>query len=271
MVIDFHTHVFPDKIARSTIDYLAEKGNTTPYTDGTVGGLLSSMINGGVDISVTFPVLTKPSQFEKITQFVCGINERFSDKKPKIISFGGIHPDCDDVKGKLKFLKELGIKGIKIHPDYQQTNFNDPKYVEIIKCAKDNDLIVITHSGVDNGYLDCPVRCTPDMVLDVYKKVNYSKLVLAHYGAHKMWDEALSKLCDLDLYFDTAFTMHQIDEDIFKKILAKRGADKILFATDSPWGDVKKDKNRLLSFNLKKEDNDKIFYKNALSLLNIGE
>ena len=271
MIIDFHSHVFPDKIAKSTIDTLAKNSNGTPYTDGTVLGLIESMKKSGVDLSITFPVLTKPTQFEKVTQFVVDINDRFSSSTPKILSFAGIHPDCDDIPSKMKFLKNLGIKGVKIHPDYQQTNFNDDKYVKIIKCAKDNDLIVITHSGVDNGFLTEPVRCTPDMVLDVYNKVKYDKLVLAHYGAHKLWEETYDKLCGLDLYFDTAFTMHQIDERIFKKILNKHGADKILFASDSPWGDVKKDADTILSFNLSKEENDKIFYKNALKLLNLEQ
>ena len=269
MIIDFHTHVFPDKIAKSTIDALAKNSNGTPYTDGTVYGLIDSMKKGGIDLSITFPVLTKPTQFEKVTQFVIDINERFSNSSPKILSFAGIHPDCDDIPSKLKLLKDNGIKGVKIHPDYQLTNFNDDKYIQIIKSAKDNELIVITHSGIDNGYLNQPVRCTPDMVLDVYKRVKYNKLVLAHYGAHKMWSETFDKLCGLDLYFDTAFTMHQIEEDVFKKILNKHDADKILFASDSPWGDVRKDADRILSFNLSKEVKDKIFYKNALKLLDL--
>ena len=271
MIIDFHTHVFPDKIAKSTVDALKEKSNGTAYTDATLLGLVSSMETAGINISITSPVLTKSTQFDRVTQNVLEINNKLDYDGKKIISFAGMHPDCEDIEGKIKHLAELGFMGIKIHPDYQQTNFNDEKYIKIIKCAKEHDLIVLTHAGVDNGYKDYPIRCTPDMVLDVYSKVPYNKLVLAHYGAHKMWEEVYDKLCGLDLYFDTAFSLHQIDEKLFKKILEKHGADKILFATDSPWSDQKEYVKIIKSFNLGKETEDKVFYKNALKLLNLTE
>ncbi len=271
MIIDFHTHVFPDKIAKSTIELLEKNSDGKAYTDGTLSGLASSMQASGVDISITSPVLTKSTQFEKITENVKLINQNLSSVYPKIISFAGMHPDCDNIEEKVKLISDLGFLGLKIHPDYQQTNFNDEKYIKIIKCAKEHDLIVLTHAGVDNGYKDYPIRCTPDMVLDVYSQVPYSKLVLAHFGAHKMWEEVYDKLCGLDLYFDTAFSLHQIDEKLFKMIVDKHGADKILFATDSPWASQSEYVEIFKSFNFDKDTEDKIFYKNALKLLNLTE
>ncbi len=269
MLIDFHTHVFPDKIAEKTINALANNANNVPYTDGTVEGLLQAMERSNADICVALPVLTKPSQFESVTNFAITINEKFKNQDKKIISFGGMHPDCEDVQGKLKFLKDNGIKGIKIHPDYQNTFIDDERYIKILEVAKELDLIVVTHSGVDDGYKDSPVRCTPEKVKSVIEKVGHKKLVLGHYGAHKQWQKVLSLLCDFDVYFDTAFTMHEIDENLFKDILKTHGADKILFATDCPWRDIKDDYNIIKSFNLDKDVEDKIFYKNALKLLNL--
>lgn len=271
MIIDFHTHVFPDKIAKSTIELLEKNSDGKAYTDGTVAGIIASMNNSGVDISITSPVLTKSTQFEKVTENVRQININASKKYPKLISFAGMHPECEHVEEKIKYLYELGFKGIKIHPDYQQTDFNDDRYVKIIKTAKKYGLIVLTHAGVDDGYKGCPIRCTPDMILDVYSKVNYNKIVLAHYGGHKMWEEVYEKLCGLDIYFDTAFTLHKIDEELFKKILKKHGTDKILFATDSPWAEQKQYIDILLSYGLDKETQNNIFYKNALKLLNLTE
>ncbi len=269
MIIDFHTHVFPDKIAERTITALANSANNTPYTDGTIDGLLKAMERANADISIALPVLTKPSQFESVSKFAIEINERFKNEKRKIISFGGIHPDCDDVYGKLKFLKENGIKGVKIHPDYQATFIDDPKYINIINCAKELDLIVVTHSGVDDGYLDQPVKCPPEKVKTVIEKTGIKKFVLGHYGAHKQWQEVLEILSDLDVYFDTAYTLHEIDEILFKEILNKHGADKILFATDCPWRDIKDDLQILYKYNLDKIALDKILYKNAIKLLGL--
>lgn len=269
MIIDFHTHVFPDKIAKSTISALQEQASNVAYTDGTVDGMVNALNLANADIAITLPVLTKASQFDSITKFIVGINQTFCDKSVKLISFGGLHPDCDNVDEKMAYLKSLGVKGIKIHPDYQGTFIDDPKYINIIKCAKKYDMIVVTHAGVDDGYAGEPVRCPPERVLNVINEVNYDKLVLAHFGGHKQWDQVLKLLAGKNVYFDTAYTLHEISESTFKAIVDKHGADKILFATDCPWRDIKADVDILKSYNLGKEVEDKIFYKNALKLLGL--
>lgn len=267
MIIDFHTHIFPDKIAKKTIDFLAAKGNVTPYSDGSVNGLLSEMEKGNADLAIALPVLTNPLQFDSVNRFAAEVNRTFGDQKRKIVSFGGIHPKCEDINGKMKFLKEQGFLGVKIHPDYQETFINDEGYLQILNCAKEYDMTVVTHAGIDIGYRDQPVRCPPQLAKEVIRAVGHPKLVLAHYGASEQWDEVYDLLCGENVYFDTAFCLRFIEREQFCKILEKHGADKILFATDSPWGSIKEDVEILRSFHLGDEITDKILYKNALKLL----
>lgn len=270
MLIDFHTHVFPEKIAERTLKALSDASvGIKPCFNGTVDGLLELMEGANADISVALPVLTKPTQFQTVAEYAIGINERFAKEGKKIISFGGIHPDCDDIEGKLSFLKDNGIKGVKIHPDYQNTFIDDAKYLKILKTAKKLDLIVVTHSGIDYAYLGQPVKCSPDRVKKVIDEVGYGKFVLGHYGAHAQWEEVFEKLAGLDVYFDTAYTLDEISPELFKQILKKHGDDKILFATDCPWKGIKSHADILRSYKLNKETEDKIFYKNALKLLEI--
>ena len=271
MVIDFHTHIFPDKIAKSTIEALANKASNIPYTDGTVIGMVNALENAEADIAVTLPVLTKPTQFESVANFALKVNEEYKNSKRKLISFAGMHPACDNIKEKMAYLKENGILGVKIHPDYQNTFIDDEGYIEILKCAKELDMIVVTHSGIDDGYKDEPVKCPPELVLKVINKVGHSKFVLAHYGAHKQWEQVSDILAGKNVYFDTAYTLHEIKPKLFKEILSKHGDDKILFATDCPWRDIKTDLETLKSFSLEKETEDKILFKNALKLLKIQE
>ena len=269
MIIDFHTHIFPDKIANKTIQTLSEKGGIPPFSDGTVNGLLDAMEKAETDISITLPVMTSPSQFDSINTFAAKINETFADSQKKLISFAGIHPLCEDIEKKMKFIKDNGFLGIKLHPDYQGTFIDDDSYVKILECAKEYDLIVVTHSGADCGFRGQPVKCTPDRVLKLIEKVPYSKLVLAHMGANEMFDEVYDKLCGTEVYFDTAYVLRFIGEDMFKKILKNHGEDKVLFATDTPWSDVKTDVNILRSFNLGERVENKIFCENAQKLLGI--
>ena len=269
MVVDFHTHVFPDKIAKKTIDYLAEKGGNTPFSDGTVSGLLSALENGLVDVAVALPVLTKPEQFESVLNFVIKINEELSNKEKKIISFGGIHPACEDIKGKLKRVKDAGLMGVKIHPDYQNTFIDDDGYIEILKCAKDLDLIVVTHAGIDCGYRECTVKCPPSLTRKVIDKVGHEKFVLAHLGGSEMVEDVLKYLAGQKVYFDTAFVLNRIKKEEFLSVLDKHGEDRILFASDFPWSSFDRDVEILKSFVNDSDTRDKILYKNALSLLGL--
>lgn len=269
MIIDFHTHVFPDKIAGATVAALQASSGTPARSDGTVAGLMSALREARVDIAVNLPVLTKPSQFDSIARFAGEINRaEYSDTR--IISFGGMHPDCEDVTEKLSQLKELGILGIKIHPDYQNTFIDDERYVRIFRAAKELGLIVVTHAGQDAAYIGQPIKCTPVRVLNLLDKIGgYSKFVLAHIGGNELYEDVYSHLAGEDVYFDTSYSLHGVNADMFKKLLSKHGDDKILFATDSPWRNIAEEADVIRSFKLGLDSEKKIFSENARRLLGI--
>ena len=263
MVIDFHTHTFPDKIAAQTIAFLSEKGGVKPCREGTLDALKETMKTSGVDASVVLPVATQPKQVESINRLSFEISG-----KDGVIFAGAMHPDCENPEEILDKIKENGLFGIKIHPDYQGVYFDDPRYIRIIREAAKRDLTVITHAGIDVGYKD-DVHCTPDMVLNVLSQLEGiidNKLVLAHMGGCDMPDEVLEKLAGKPVYFDTSFVLDHYPEKC-REIILKHGFDKILFATDSPWSDQKKFVELIHSFNFPKEETDKILYKNAAKLL----
>ncbi|MBE6706951.1 MAG: metal-dependent hydrolase [Ruminococcaceae bacterium] len=268
MIIDFHTHVFPDRIAEKTISLLSKNGGIPPFSDGTVDGLRKKMREAGTDVSVTLPVMTSPTQFDSINSFAKEINAAFADASPRLISFAGIHPDCENIDKKMAFIRKNGFLGVKLHPDYQGAYIDDERYVKILECAKEYDLVVVTHSGVDAAYRET-VRCTPERALRLIRKVPHSKLVLAHMGANEMHDGAIEMLCGEDVYFDTAYVLRFIGKENFYKMLQKHGADRILFASDSPWSDVKNDVSIIKSFGFDKKTENKIFFENAKALLGI--
>ena len=269
MIIDFHTHVFPDKIAQATVNALAKASSLPPYSDGTVAALVNNMKAAGIDLSVNLPVLTSPKQFDSVLSFAKGINEAHKNGECPIISFAGIHPGCDDIDGKMKLVKESGIPGVKIHPDYQGAFINDERYIRILEAAKEYDLIVVTHAGLDEAYRKSVVKCTPKLTKEVIKRVKHPKFVLAHIGANEMADDVIDMLCAEDVYFDTAYSLPFIAREKFEKIVSRHGADRILFATDSPWGELSHFIKVLDSYSLCAEDKNKIFSENAKRILGI--
>lgn len=265
MIIDFHTHTFPDAIAEKTISFLSKTGGITPHRDGTVGSLIKSMKKSGVDYSISLPVATNPKQEKTINRVSAELNGR-----DNIFFSGAIHPDCADVDGTLDYIKESGLFGIKLHPDYQGVEFDDPRYINIMRKAFERGLYVVTHAGFDPAFPD-HIHCTPKMilkVLDELKGLCEYKLILAHLGACFRPDEVLENLIGTPVYMDTAAVLDYKPEKSLE-IIKKHGADKILFASDSPWFDQKEYVDILKGFGFSKEDGDMIFYKNACKILGL--
>lgn len=264
MVIDFHTHTFPDKIAEKSIAFLEKAGGMKAVCDARRSTLLSVMQNGGADISVVLPVATSPKQEQTINSLSAEING-----KDNIYYFGAIHPDCENVEETLDFIKSAGLRGIKLHPDYQGVYFDDERYVKIISGAVKRDLYVVTHAGVDVAYPN-DVHCTPDMVLSVLERVGdtKNKLILAHMGGYGLPEEVLEKLCGLPVFMDTAAVLDLYPEKC-AEIIKKHGADRVLFATDSPWKSQKAYTELFNSLGLTDAEKEMIFYKNGMKILGI--
>ena len=278
MVIDFHNHFYPDKIAAKAIDKLTKCADIVAYTDGTLKGLSDDLRNSGYDLGVVLPVATAPKQVESINTNATLIQESYDN----IISFAAMHPDYENYKDEIFRIKELGLKGIKLHPDYQNTFFDDDRMLRILDEAFKNDLIVVVHAGLDIG-LPEPVHTGIEQILNVLDifKDRAQKLVLAHTGAWAMWDDVLEKIAGRNVYMDISFSLGStkrlsngeeiklLDDDLLVKIVRKHGVDKVLFGTDSPWGDHKMMLDKFMTLPFTKEEQEQILYKNAKQLLGI--
>ena len=269
MIIDFHTHIFPDKIARGAVSSLAEKGKIKPYSDGTEASLVAAVERAGVDLAVNLPVLTRPEQFSGTMRFASEINLKYDTGKG-ILSFAGVHPDIADPEWAIDEVVRCGFLGIKIHPDYQGTFIDDERYVRLLALAKSRGLITVTHAGFDVGFAGEPIKCTPTRTMRLLDRLGgYDKLVLAHLGGNMLFDDVYNTLAGEDVYFDTAYSLHEATREQFFKILEKHGEDRMLFATDSPWRDIAEEVEFIRSYKLG-EVEEKIFSLNAKKLLNMS-
>ena len=257
MLIDFHTHTFPDELANKVILKIAGDASIRHYTEGTNSSILESMDRAHVDMSVILPVVTKPSQCETINKVAKDVNDRYF---PRLLSFGGIHPDNEDYRKILKDLAESGIKGIKLHPLYQGIAIDDIRNLRIIDCASELGLIVVIHAGKD---LSFPGDfADPFRISRMLDEVHPEKIVLAHMGSYACWEEVYELLCGRGAYLDTSFSLNPVrplkdtpegrdslaanpllvsplSRELFRKMVEKNGVDHMLFASDSPWGDQK--------------------------------
>lgn len=280
MIIDFHTHTFPDKISSNVLAKLSSSSHTKNFTEGSVQDLLESMQRASVDYSVNLPVMTNVGQVEKVNSALIAARDTLLEQG--IITFGGIHPDYENYKQELRRLKENHIPGIKLHPAYQNTDFDDPRMMRILDQASELGLIVLTHAGIDVGIHDRNYASV-GQILRVINTVHPEKLVLAHMGGWGCWEEVERDLAGAPVWLDTAFSIGPItpssdippirtanlsDSD-FVRLARKHGTDRILFATDSPWEDQQDYVRRFRRTLLTASEKARILSKNAEKLLGL--
>lgn len=282
MIIDFHTHTFPEQIAGRAIAKLSDSAHIKSYSDGTLEGLKHSMETAGIDYAVLLPVVTKPAQEVDINRLAIETNDRFQDTG--ILSFGGIHPDNEDYKKIIKYLAAHGIPGIKLHPVFQQTNFDDIRYLRIMEYACENDLIILTHAGFDASFPGADF-VSPVRIRSAYEQLHPDKLVLAHMGGWADWDSAEELLAGCGVYLDTSFTLtplrsntddtvaehyKPLSREQFLRMVKCFGTDHILFGSDSPWADLAEALELVRKSGLNPPEIEAVLGGNATKLLNLS-
>lgn len=273
MIIDIHTHTFPENIAAGALasmeaEILKAQGmDVRAQGLGTIEDLSESTIDNGIDLSLVAPVATKPHQAERINRLSVELNEKADESH--VFYMGAIHPECENYKQILDDIAAMDLKGIKIHPDYQSTFFDDEKYVRIMDYAANKGLGIVVHAGEDIG-LPNPIHCTPDRVLNVLKSIQPEKLILAHMGGWRMWNEVEEKLVGLPIYFDTAVVLKKgvphLENEQFVRMIRNHGIDKVLFATDYPWYNQKTALEDINATELTDEEKRLILGENAKKL-----
>lgn len=262
MIVDFHTHIFPDEFAHKAVKTLASKVTIIPSFLGKKQELLVSMKTANIDYSVILPVVTKPSQTAKANEWAASM------QKDGIISFGGLHPQNEDWKAQIDNATLLGLKGIKMHPDYQDFFVDDKKLFPIYEYILNKNLILLFHSGEDIG-LPPPTHCTPFRLRKVIDALKGGIIVAAHLGGFRMWDEVLKHLVGTNIYFDTSMGLEYYGKDIFLEIVNNHSSEKILFGTDAPWCVQKDELNNMKALNLEQKVFENITFNNAAKILKL--
>lgn len=266
MIIDAHTHIYPDSVAPKAIKTIINntKGQVDAYTDGTFHNLLASMDEAEVDFSIVLTVATNPGQVKGITQWIRNIKER----SKRLIYFGSVHPYDPNFKGAIKEIKEMGLQGIKFHPAYQNFPVDCKEAYAVYEEALKNDLVLHFHSGFDMSLPECDYTSI-ERFENFLSNFRNSKIILAHAGGDQEWDKVLDKLADKKCYFDIAFVLENMQACDYAKKLYRDNDDYFIFGTDSPWKEQKKYVELIRASSITQEQKEKMFYKNILKLIKL--
>lgn len=260
MIIDFHTHAFPDTIAAKAIPSLEKVGNIKAHTTGTIHSLLASMDLAGIDRSIICSIATKPEQFEAILNWSRQIsNER-------LIPLPSIHPDDPHCVEHVYTVKHEGFIGIKMHPYYQSYSLNEERLNPLYEALSDTGLMLVIHCGYDIAYPR--VRCAdPAGVLDLHNRYPKLRLISTHFGGWDIWDEVEEILIGKEIYMEISFALHYLKEKQIVRMLNNHPPEYLLFGSDSPWVDQTECITKLKALSLSNELLVGILGKNAIRLL----
>ena len=242
MVIDFHTHNFPDALAPRAIASMVEslRHEFTPFGDGTLACQLAAARADGIDRCVMCPIATKPAQADVILRSALEIRDggRGEEATRVIIPLASVHPVDPDYRLHLKAIADAGVPGIKLHPFYQGFRLDDPSVFPFFSAVRDLGLVVIVHCGYDHGFPDEPITCGPKEIARLLAAVPGlgPRFVAAHLGGHLGSPPgATDMLLETGCLIDTACLEILQDDPCAIRIMETWPVERIVFGTDYPW------------------------------------
>ena len=240
MIIDVHSHNFPDPIAGRAMAGMirACSGFLTSVGDGTLTNHLDHMEHDGVDKAVLCQIATKPAQFEILFRTACAIRDGVLGARAQrmIVPFPSVHPKDPELFAHLDQIAEAGFRGVKFHPYYQDFLLDDPSVWPMFEKIADLGLVVECHCGYDIGYPDRSDACGPKEIAVLLRHVKNLTFIAAHLGGCAGFaPHATDPLLDLGCYIDTSALARNWYRDEEMRLLRSWPTDRILFATDFPW------------------------------------
>lgn len=261
-VIDSHCHIYPEKIASKAVEHTDNFYGVKSNEKGTVSELLKCNDDCGIDISIVQSVATTPKQVASINRF---ISEEVKKSNGRLVGLGTLHPNSDNIGEDIEYIKQLGLKGVKLHPDIQGFKIDDYRCLKIYELCENENLPILMHTG-DNRYDNSnPNRLLP--ILEIYTELT---VIGAHFGGYSIWDEA-SKLLSghKNLFVDCSSSFFKLSDQEILTIIRRYGVDRVLFGTDFPMWSPKKELERFLSLDLNNKEKEQILSLNAKKVFGI--
>lgn len=263
MIIDSHTHVFPERNAEKILSDVSRRAGIPYYSDGTTRGLMISMNRARIDVSVISRIAARPEQVDPVNRWLQ------SQVQKGIAALASAHPDMTMEPDFVTDLKNRSFKGFKLHPDYQNFFVDEPRMYPFYEAAAHEKMPVLFHAGLDRG-LPPPVHATPERLLKVHRDFPDLPMIAAHMGGEDNYEQTEMYLLGEEIYLDTSFVLREMKTDILKRFFRRHSIERFIFGSDSPFKEQSGELNFFLDLPfLTQEEKEKISGGNATSLLGL--
>lgn len=260
-IIDSHCHIFPEKIATKAASAIGNFYHLPMHFNGSIAGLLQSGNKINVQKYVVHSTATSIHQVKSINDFIIDATKTH----PEFIGYMTLHPDMEEneLEIEIERCKAEGLKGIKLHPDFQKFYIDENKAHKIYRQAQ-AVLPILFHVGDDRYDYSHPYR-----LADIAMAYPDLECIAAHMGGYTMWElvECFKGL--KNVYYDTCSSLFALTAEKAVDIINMLGEDKFFFASDYPMWDHEEELKRFLNLALSDKQRDKILYTNIKNFLKL--
>lgn len=202
-LIDIHTHMMPERLARAVRAYF-HAHLWRPHYEGSPPELVQALLTAGVDRFVFMAYAHRAGMARSLNHWVANVQSTFA---PHAIGFATFHPDDDALMPSLvdEAFGRLGLRGAKLHPQVGRFAVDDRRLDPLYERALDGDRVLLVHAGrrpQSNEF----VGARPFGRL--LRRFPRLKVVVAHAGADEF--EAFFDICAFHdgVYLDTAMVFN---------------------------------------------------------------
>ena len=284
MIIDCHTHAY-NAVDRESLENKlglldGPIPEDSPHRWRLVHGagledLAASEKKAGVDKFVLLPVATRKERVGELNHW----SARAAQTHSRIIPFATLHPLAQDPRADLTEALELGLKGVKLHSLLQRFGLLSSESLSLIQEVHRAGLPILLDTLHGPGLVRIkphlvsfeselsPFATSPDQVAELAATFPKMTIIAAHMGCLYGWDE-VGPLYDLDnVFFDLAYVDRLLKPDRVLRMIRRKGADRVLWGTDSPWREVGRALDWFMGLELEDEEREMILAQNLSGIL----
>lgn len=259
MIIDAHAHIYPENIAaKASAGVGGFYGGAPMQFDGTASTLLQAGERAGISRYLVQSVATKPHQVQTINRFIAAAVQQHPQA---FIGFATLHPDCEDIPALIQEAQQLGLVGIKLHPDFQRFLADSDAAMQIY-AAIAGKMPLLIHAGDYRTQFSKPQRLV--RVMEAFPELD---MIAAHFGGWSEWGSYAPQLAKHGVYVDTSSSLYAMTPIRIREMIDIFGADHVFLGSDYPMFDIADEIKMLEQVPMTQEERAGIYSGNLLRLL----
>ena len=158
-----------------------------------------------IDYAMVFSAATTEHQVEHINRYI--LSE--AEAHPQFIPCGTLHAGYEGYREELLWMREHGMFGVKIHPEFQHFALDDARLFPMYEEMARHDMFLIAHMGDPRVDVSGPHRMIP--IARTFPKL---RCIAAHLGNWGDWDiEKIRPLAKLpNVYTDISSSFSYVKD-----------------------------------------------------------